>query len=191
MKLTTHIYIMLKVKNLWNLLCPVSYITGRAPFPLYCYHYCICLVISLLDTNCYSNNINYWLIWAAVHHILLMRTHWRSTPISHTSRRLRYSSKLYMAFWWINWAIVCLVFLCTTNLCMAGAMGFSLLQSIQKTFGVHSSSSSRGTRVPSPRIKCSGHEANHLPPSDAKIRNEWSYTPSPQYDCPQGHLYLY
>lgn len=39
-----------------------------------------------------------------------MRTCWRNTPNSHTSRRLRYSSKLYMAFWWIKWTIDYLVF---------------------------------------------------------------------------------
>jgi len=98
-----------------------------------------------------------------VHHILLMRTCWRNTLNSHTSKRLRYSSKLYMPFWWIKWTINCLVFLCNTSLCVAGARGFSLLQSIQKTSGVHPSPSSRGIRVSSPRIKCSGHEANHLP----------------------------
>ena len=126
-----------------------------------------------------------------MHHVLLMRTSWRNTPNSHISRRLRYSSKLYMAFWWINWAIDCLIFSCSTNFCVAGARGFSLLQSIQTTSGVHPSSSSGGTRVSSPRIKCSEREANHLPPSNAKIMNERSYTPTPQYDCPQGQHYLY
>ena len=125
-----------------------------------------------------------------MHHMLLMRTPWRNTPNSHTSRRRRYSSKLYNTLWWIKWAIDCLVFLCPTNFCVAGARGFSLLQSTETTYRIHPSSSSGGTRVSSPRIKCSGHEANHLPPSNTKFRNEWSYTPTPKYDCTQGQLYL-
>jgi hypothetical protein len=31
------------------------------------------------------------------------------------------------------------------------------------------------------RVKQLGHEADHLPPSSAEVKNVWSYTSTPQY----------
>jgi hypothetical protein len=31
------------------------------------------------------------------------------------------------------------------------------------------------------RVKQSGNEDNHSPPSSAGVKNAWSYTPTPQY----------
>jgi hypothetical protein len=36
--------------------------------------------------------------------------------------------------------------------------------------------------VPSPEVKQPGHEADHSPPSSAKVKNMWSYTSTPQYN---------
>jgi hypothetical protein len=35
--------------------------------------------------------------------------------------------------------------------------------------------------VPSPRVKLSGHEADHSPPSGAEVYNVWRCTSIPQY----------
>jgi hypothetical protein len=37
------------------------------------------------------------------------------------------------------------------------------------------------TRVFTPRIKRPGRDANHPPPSSAKVKNAWSYTSNPPY----------
>jgi hypothetical protein len=36
-------------------------------------------------------------------------------------------------------------------------------------------------RAVSPGVKWLGHEADHLSPSSAKDKNEWSYLPTPTY----------
>jgi hypothetical protein len=53
-------------------------------------------------------------------------------------------------------------------------------------------------RALSRELKKLGREADHSPPSNAEFKNEWSYTPLPQYSfmvwCSvkaQGQLYLY
>jgi hypothetical protein len=38
-----------------------------------------------------------------------------------------------------------------------------------------------GTRDFSVRVKLPGREADHSPPSSAKVKNTWSYTFTPQY----------
>jgi hypothetical protein len=38
-----------------------------------------------------------------------------------------------------------------------------------------------GTTVLSPKIKQPEREANHLPPSTAKVKNVWQYTSAPAY----------
>jgi len=54
-----------------------------------------------------------------------------------------------------------------------------------------------GTRFSSARIKWLGHEANHLSPSSAKVKNEWShtFTPACLHDMHRDnfsfHLYIW
>jgi hypothetical protein len=47
--------------------------------------------------------------------------------------------------------------------------------------GAHPASYPVGTGVFSPEVKWLGHEADHLPPSSAKVKNAWSYTSIPPY----------
>jgi len=37
------------------------------------------------------------------------------------------------------------------------------------------------SQLHTPRVKRSGHEADHSPPSSAEVKNAWSYTSSPHY----------
>jgi hypothetical protein len=53
---------------------------------------------------------------------------------------------------------------------------FSFLQNIQTRSGTHSASYSPDTRGFSVRLKRPKREANHWPPSSAKVKNEWNYT---------------
>jgi hypothetical protein len=52
---------------------------------------------------------------------------------------------------------------------------FSFLK-VQTSSNAHPASSSTGSRVPSQEYEQQGHEIDHLPPSSAKVKNEWSYT---------------
>ena len=53
---------------------------------------------------------------------------------------------------------------------LARARGFPLLQNIQPCSRVHRASCSMGTTVLSPKIKRPEREADHLPPSTARLR---------------------
>jgi hypothetical protein len=49
----------------------------------------------------------------------------------------------------------------------------------QNGFGAHPASYPMGTRGSFPRVKQPGREADHSPPSNAVVKNEWSYTSIP------------
>jgi len=50
---------------------------------------------------------------------------------------------------------------------------------LQTGSGAHPASYQTATRGSIPRGKASGHEADHSPPSSAKVKNVWSYTSIP------------
>jgi hypothetical protein len=62
----------------------------------------------------------------------------------------------------------------------------SLLQNVHTGSGPHPATYFTGTRVPSLRAMQPGREAHHSPPSSAKVKNEWSYTTTPQH-MPSWH----
>jgi hypothetical protein len=67
--------------------------------------------------------------------------------------------------------------------------GFSLLQNVQTGSGTHQAFSLMGTAVMWP-----GREAQHLPPSSAEVKNEWSCTFTLPYMPSwrgQGQLYFF
>jgi len=57
--------------------------------------------------------------------------------------------------------------------------GFSLFQRVHTGSGIHTSSYSKGIGLPPLRVKCPGSEADYPPSSRIKVKNEWSYNPSP------------
>jgi hypothetical protein len=63
----------------------------------------------------------------------------------------------------------------------AGAGNFSLHHHVQNGSGAHPASYRRILGALSLGIKRSGCEADHSPPSIAEVKNEWSYTSTPQY----------
>jgi hypothetical protein len=63
----------------------------------------------------------------------------------------------------------------------AWAGNFSLHHRVQNGSGAHSASYTMGTRRSFPGVKRLVREADHSPPSSAEIKNEWSYTSTPQY----------
>jgi hypothetical protein len=69
-----------------------------------------------------------------------------------------------------------------------GARDFSLLQNIPTSSAAHPASQSVGTSIHS-----QGCSSNHSSPFSTKVKNKWSYTPTPLYAflCGQGHLNLY
>jgi hypothetical protein len=67
---------------------------------------------------------------------------------------------------------------------LAGAMmGFSLCHHIQNGSGAHLASytMSTGEGGSSPTVKQPRHEAHHSPPSSGKVKNAWSYIPTPSH----------
>jgi hypothetical protein len=62
---------------------------------------------------------------------------------------------------------------------LAGAGNFSLHHHVQNGSGVHPASYPIGTRGFFPGVKRPGREADHSPPSSAKVKNAWSYTSTP------------
>jgi hypothetical protein len=80
----------------------------------------------------------------------------------------------------------------------AEAENFSLHHRVQNGSGSHPTSYPMGTRGSFPGLKRPRREADHSPPYSAEVKNEWSYTSTPQYAfmawCSvkaQGQLYLY
>jgi len=61
---------------------------------------------------------------------------------------------------------------------LAGERDFSLLQNVQPGSRTHRASYT-GVQGSFSRINQPGHESDHLPPSNTKVKNEWSYTSSP------------
>jgi hypothetical protein len=59
---------------------------------------------------------------------------------------------------------------------LAGPGNFSLDHCIQTSSRANPISYSMGTRGSFPGVKWPGHEADHSPPSSAKVKNVWSYT---------------
>jgi hypothetical protein len=77
-----------------------------------------------------------------------------------------------------------------------GAGNFSLHHRVQNGSRAHPDSYPMGTRGTSLGVKRPGREADHSSPSSAKVKNEWSYTSTPQYAfmawcLAQGQLYLF
>jgi hypothetical protein len=62
-----------------------------------------------------------------------------------------------------------------------GAGNFSLHHCVHNDSGVHPASYPMGTTGSFPGGKAARHEADHSPPSSAKVKNAWSYTSTPQY----------
>jgi hypothetical protein len=56
-------------------------------------------------------------------------------------------------------------------------------KTVHKTSGAHPASHSMRAEVFLSRVKRSEPEVEHLSPSSAEIKNEWSYTPSPPIIC--------
>jgi hypothetical protein len=61
----------------------------------------------------------------------------------------------------------------------AEAGNFSLHHRVQNDSGAHPASHPLGTRGSFPGGKAGGREADHSPPSNADVKNEWSYTSTP------------
>jgi hypothetical protein len=61
----------------------------------------------------------------------------------------------------------------------AGAGNFSLHHRVQNSSGAHTASYPMGTRGSFPGVKRLGREADHSSPSNAEVKNEWSYTSTP------------
>jgi hypothetical protein len=53
---------------------------------------------------------------------------------------------------------------------------FSLLLNVQTDSGAHPASYSMGTGDLYSEVKRSGHEVDKLPPTNAEVKNAWSYT---------------
>jgi hypothetical protein len=58
---------------------------------------------------------------------------------------------------------------------------FSLAHKFQATSGAHTASYPLGIYVPSSGVKRTGREANHSPPSIAKVKNAWRYAATPPH----------
>jgi hypothetical protein len=63
----------------------------------------------------------------------------------------------------------------------AGAGNFSLPHRVQNGSGAHPASYPMGTGGSFPGVKQPGCEADHSPPSNAEVKNAWSYTSNPQH----------
>jgi hypothetical protein len=65
----------------------------------------------------------------------------------------------------------------------AGTGNFSLHHRVHTGSGAHPASYPMGNRgsFPGEGVKRLEHEADHSPPSSSKVKNEWSYTSTPQY----------
>jgi hypothetical protein len=61
----------------------------------------------------------------------------------------------------------------------AGAGNFSPHHRVQNGSGTHPGSYPVGTRGSFPGVKLPGREADHSPPSNAEVKNAWSYTSTP------------
>jgi hypothetical protein len=61
----------------------------------------------------------------------------------------------------------------------AGTGNFSLHRRVQNGSGAHPASYPTLTRGSFPGGRAAGHEADHSPPSSAKVKNAWSYTSAP------------
>jgi hypothetical protein len=62
----------------------------------------------------------------------------------------------------------------------AGAVDFYLLKNVQTGYGAQPASSSMSTGLFFfLGVKRPGHEFDHIPPSAAEVKNEWSYTSAP------------
>jgi hypothetical protein len=61
----------------------------------------------------------------------------------------------------------------------AGAENFSLRHRVHTGFGTHTAYYLMGTGNSFPGGKAAGREADHSPPSSAKVKNECSYTSAP------------
>jgi len=59
--------------------------------------------------------------------------------------------------------------------------GGDLRHRVQIGSGAHPAYYPVGTGVPSPGVSPPGREADHLPLSNAEVRNAWSYISTPQY----------
>jgi hypothetical protein len=57
----------------------------------------------------------------------------------------------------------------------------SFRQRIQTDYGAHMCSHELGKGYIFPEVKRPGHEADHLPPSSAEVKNVCSYTSTPPY----------
>jgi hypothetical protein len=54
-------------------------------------------------------------------------------------------------------------------------------QIVQTGSGVHATSYTMGTRDSFPGVKRPRREADHSPPTNAKVKNMWIYTSTPPY----------
>jgi hypothetical protein len=61
----------------------------------------------------------------------------------------------------------------------AGAGNFSLHHLVQHGSGAHPASYPMGTEGCFSGGKAAGREADHSPPSNAEVKNAWSYTSTP------------
>jgi hypothetical protein len=116
-----------------------------------------------------------------IHHSL---SSYHSVYVSYTVGNSSNNPRISIMFWiWLPmlWLFIGLQAGWSGVWVPAGAGNFSVHYCVQASSGVHQASYPVGIRGSSPGSKAVRHEADHPPPSSAKVKIVWSCTFAPQY----------